>query len=401
MFRKDHPIAWAYHRRTSRFPFNMHGLNAPTHETPQFKEDLEAETADLPEPELPGAPLGDVLRRRSSCRQFAAEPIGAGALGNLLHAAYGVLGTYDLWGELCERPVPSGGGLYPLEIYVLVQRVVGLRGGVHHYVPLGHRLEVVRPDPLPTILTAEMFLGQPYLIGAAALVVITGVIERSLWKYEDRGYRYILLEAGHVAQNLNLCAEAQGLGSLNLGGFFDQDLVGLLKLDAEREIVLYGVAVGKPSNGDRVAATPARGGRGISAVLSGGCQSRSVEALAHAGSVLERGGEQVQEEAAPYLQSAVLWLAVSMAATRQRAVHGVVLDGSILPAPLSRSRQPLTGQRRRAGVSGNRTLYYVVAADDLHVAHDVELCGITEVQIGEVGPRRERLQEESRLQENQ
>lgn len=252
MFRKEHPIAWSYHRRTSRWPFNMHDLNAPTYETPRFKEDLKAETIALPRPDLPEVSLSEAILGRLSCRQFLEEPIELRKLGNLLHAAYGVLGTIELWGEFCERPVPSGGGLYPLELYVINQRVNELSGGVYHYVPLGHRLEVVRPDPLPGMLTAEMFLGQPYLIGAAAVVVFTAIVERSLWKYEDRGYRYILLECGHAAQNLNLCAAAWGLGSLNLGGFFDQDLSALLCLDSDHEIVMYGIAVGKPKTGDRV-----------------------------------------------------------------------------------------------------------------------------------------------------
>ncbi len=251
MFRADYPLAWMFHRGTSRWPFNMHGLNAPTHETPMFKEDVEAATVELEAPTLPRATLDSVLRRRSSCRRFASEPIERSELGTLLHSAYGVLDTVDLWGEFCERPVPSGGGLYPLEFYVLSQRVGGLEGGVYHYVPLGHRLEVVRPDPLPRHLTAEMFLGQPYLVNASAIVLITAVVHRSLWKYEDRGYRYILLEAGHAAQNLNLCAEGVGLASLNLGGFFDQDVMALLKLDPEREIVLYGVALGRATSDDR------------------------------------------------------------------------------------------------------------------------------------------------------
>ena len=112
-----------------------------------------------------------------------------------------------------------------------------LVGGAYHYVPLTHTLEVVRPDPLPSLLTAEMFLGQPYLSAAAAVIVLTAVVERSLWKYEDRGYRYLLLEAGHVAQNVNLTATALGLGCLNLGGFFDEDVAALLRLDDDEAAV--------------------------------------------------------------------------------------------------------------------------------------------------------------------
>ena len=252
MFRDRYPIGWAFHRRTSRWPFNIHGLNAQTGEAPPFKEDLSADTVELPHPALPDAPLADAIAARTSCRRFRQEAIPLGQVSDLLHSAYGVLGTVDLWGEFCERPVPSGGGLYPLELYVLTQNVDGLRGGAYHYVPIAHLLEVVRPDPLPSLLTSEMFLGQPYLSDAAAIVVLTGVVERSLWKYEDRGYRYLLLEAGHVAQNLNLCAAALGLGSLSLGGFFDEDVGALLRLDDDEEVVLYGIAVGQPHTSSRI-----------------------------------------------------------------------------------------------------------------------------------------------------
>jgi SagB-type dehydrogenase family enzyme len=242
--RGSHPAAWAFHRQTSRWPFNLHGLNVQTFETAAFKEDLDAECIDLGPVVEPETGLGEILRRRGSCRRFAGEPLALRELGSLLHWAYGCLDVIELQHEFCVRPVPSGGGLYPLELYVLAQNVSELGGGVYHYVPLGHRLETVRPDPLPSMLTAELFLGQPYLIEAAAIVVITAVVERSLWKYEDRGYRYILLESGHVAANLDLCADAFGLATLNLGGFLDEDVTSLLNLDPEHEIVLYGVAVG-------------------------------------------------------------------------------------------------------------------------------------------------------------
>jgi SagB-type dehydrogenase family enzyme len=249
-FRDDHPAAWTFHRHTSRWLFNLHALNEQTFETAAFKEDVSAPSIELPAPSQPGAALGDLLQRRASCRSFAPVPVALDTLSSLLHWAYGCLGTIELEHEFCVRPVPSGGGLYPLELYVLAQHVTELDGGVYHYVPLGHRLEAVRPDPLPSMLTAELFLGQPYLIEAAAIVVMTAVVERSLWKYEDRGYRYILLEAGHVGQNLDLCAEAFGLATLNLGGFLDEDVSGLLGLDDECEIVLYGVAIGHPQSAE-------------------------------------------------------------------------------------------------------------------------------------------------------
>src|SRR5690606_23135887 len=157
----------------------------------------------------------------------------------------GVIGSVDLGSEFLERPVPSGGGLYPLELYVLAQAVDGLDGGVYHYAPLGHLLEVVHDHPLPSLLSYELFLGQPYLAHAGALVVVTAVLERSLWKYEDRGYRYVLLEAGHVAQNMSLVAAALGLGCLSLGCFLGVDVEALLRVDRVEEPPLDGIAVGE------------------------------------------------------------------------------------------------------------------------------------------------------------
>jgi SagB-type dehydrogenase family enzyme len=251
MFRKKYPNAWTYHRYTCRWPFNMHGLNAPNYEIPPFKENLEANTIDLPPPILPETPLRDTIHARHCCRHFRTDTISLNQLSTLLYAGYGIHGVGEFDGEFLERPVPSGGGLYPLELYVLAQRLSGVDGGVYHYVPLGHRLELVHDTSLPQHMTSEMFLGQPYLVQAAVLIVMTAMLERSLWKYEDRGYRYILLEAGHVGQNLNLTAAAMGLGSLNLGGFFDQDLGALLRVDEGQEIPLYGIAVGVPEKLDR------------------------------------------------------------------------------------------------------------------------------------------------------
>jgi SagB-type dehydrogenase family enzyme len=247
------PLAWSYHRNTSRWPFNMHGLNE-TGEAPAFKELLGAPLTELPEPSLPERPLAGLLRERQSCRSFSGSALPLVALSSLLHAGYGITGRAALGGgEFLDRTVPSGGGLYPLELYVLAQHVEGLAGGVHHYVPLGHRLETVVDARLPQHLTAELFLGQPYLMRAGAILVVTAWLARSLWKYEDRGYRYMLLEAGHVGQNVLLAATALGLGALPLGGFFDDDLARLLRLGREQEIPLYACALGTPCGEDREA----------------------------------------------------------------------------------------------------------------------------------------------------
>ena len=254
MFRDKFPLAWTFHHNTSRWPHNVHGLSSDVRQAAPFKEYPLAETVPLPAPILPPVSLADAITRRASCRQFTGEPLPLQQVSNLLFAAYGIHGEFPFGDQqFFERTVPSGGGLFPLELYLLLRFGSDVDPGVYHYNALHHFLERIHSFQMPGPLLSELFLGQPYLMNAAGILVITTVVERSLWKYEDRGYRYILFEAGHVAQNLNLAAAAQELGCLNLGGFFDTELAALLSIDIDQEVPLYCVALGEPRTKDRVA----------------------------------------------------------------------------------------------------------------------------------------------------
>ena len=201
--------------------------------------------SELPEPGALPAPLEHVLRSRRSAGRFGTQALGIEQLATLLWAAYGVNEPAPTdgppWPDL--RTVPSGGALYPLELYVLAMDVHGLAPGVHHYDPRRHRLDELRRadlgETLPRMLTAPD-LGE----GAAAVVAITGVFWRSRFKYGLRGYRFTLLEAGHVAQNLLLAAAALELAACPCGGFFERRLDPLLEVDGVEESALYLVLLG-------------------------------------------------------------------------------------------------------------------------------------------------------------
>lgn len=250
MFRADYPIAWAFHRNTIIERHQPGGLPSVV-AAPPFKEYVNAPLVPLPAPGKLRTSLGVAIKARLSCRQFQDRPMPLRTLSTLLHASYGVQGQVLLGEhELLTRPVPSGGGLYPLEIYLLVRRVRGLQPGVYHYAALDHALEQLNPESLPGSRLTELFLGQTYTADAALIVVLTAVLARSMGKYADRGYRLILLEAGHVTQNLNLASTALGWGSVNQGGFFDAELAAVLSLDTELEVPIYATAVGKPRRVD-------------------------------------------------------------------------------------------------------------------------------------------------------
>jgi SagB-type dehydrogenase family enzyme len=242
-FRDGQPLAWTFHRGTTRWIFNTGGATFPV-QLPG-REHPEAVWASLP-PALPlPASLGTVLERRVSSRAFAPDPVPLPAVATLLRSAYGIIGRSardDI--ELIDRPVPSAGGLYPLEVSLLVRATDGLPPGVHHYLPAAHGLEQLRNGPLPHSLVTYLFMGQRWVADAALVMIVSAVPGRSLTKYGDRGYRYLLLEAGHVMQNVNLAAIALELETVNLGGFYDDELARLICVDPEHEIPLYATAVG-------------------------------------------------------------------------------------------------------------------------------------------------------------
>jgi SagB-type dehydrogenase family enzyme len=201
-------------------------------------------------------PLGLAIERRRTVRELSSGPMPLATLSMLLHACYGVRGYARAGGEqLCERTVPSAGGRYPLEIYAATRAVTGLADGVHHYDPRAHELELVREGLVQPRL-ADLALDQPVARDANVVLVITAVRERTMWKYGQRGYRYLFLDAGHVGQNLYLVATALGLGPTAIGGFYDRELGELLGLPSDEEAV-YLLCVGAPA----AAAGGAGGGR--------------------------------------------------------------------------------------------------------------------------------------------
>jgi SagB-type dehydrogenase family enzyme len=103
---------------------------------------------------------------------------------------------------------------------------------------------------VPFAALAQIFLAQPYLTAAAVVVVLAGALDRTTARYGDRGYRYVLYEAGHAMQNLTLAGAALDIGTLNLGGFLDDALAAVLRLRPDA-VPLYAVAFGPPAGADR------------------------------------------------------------------------------------------------------------------------------------------------------
>jgi SagB-type dehydrogenase family enzyme len=191
----------------------------------------------LPEGKLGTASLAEVLRSRRSRRAYGGGALSVGELATLLDAAYGVTGA--IAGTAQElRSAPSGGALYPLELYVVVQRVEGVDRGLYHYDPLRRGLERLG-ETGPDAASGDLTPYPELLAECAAFVVVTAVLWRSRFKYGQRAYRFALLEAGHVGQSFLLAAEALGLAATPVGGFYDTRVDESLGIDGLTEVSLY------------------------------------------------------------------------------------------------------------------------------------------------------------------
>ena len=185
------------------------------------------ETIQLPEPASAGdRSLEELLQQRRSVRDYPDAALPLADISQLLWAAQGITHPAGL------RTAPSAGALYPLELYVVAGNVAGLAAGVYHYRADGHRLTRMHGGDQRKPL-AQAALEQTWVGGAAAVVVIAAVYDRTTRKYGQRGVRYVHMEVGHAAENLFLQAEALGLATVVVGAFRDDEVAGVLQLPAD------------------------------------------------------------------------------------------------------------------------------------------------------------------------
>lgn len=193
--------------------------------------------------EPPGADFFDLAKRRHSARDFSGEPVGIKELSLILKYSCGITGLSDQGQS--RRAQPSGGARFPVEIYPIVFRSgPGLDAGLYHYNVKEHGLDVLWERPFGGDDIGELFT-YPWVKDAALTILMTAVFWRNQNKYGERGYRYILFEAGHIGQNIYLVSEALGLKCCALGGTRDENLEKLIDVDGTTESALYALAIGK------------------------------------------------------------------------------------------------------------------------------------------------------------
>jgi SagB-type dehydrogenase family enzyme len=209
-----------------------------------YKEYPDATRVDLPPARpLNNCPIHDALRNRRSTRDFADVPISSQSLSYLLWASTGIFRKehgYEF------RTAPSAGALYPIETYLCINNIQAIPSGIYHYSIKGHYLELLKPGNY-AMDVARAALDQEMCRAAAVIFIWTAVFQRSQWKYGQRAYRYVYLDAGHVAENLALAATSLDLGSCPIAALYDDEANRILGVDGIAESVIYMTVVGYPA----------------------------------------------------------------------------------------------------------------------------------------------------------
>lgn len=220
----------------------------------KFKEEP-SRLLRLPDYRKINAPIGAVIRSRRSVRSYRGRPMPLRDLASLLYYGQGVTGKLDLQGlpptvtlgaeqAISLRSAPSGGGLYPIDLYALALHVEGLERAAYCYVPEHHALKRSGQFGPSTDVSKLAQFGEIEVSKASLLLVYVYRLLDNSRKYGDSGLAYALIEAGEIAENIHLTATALGIGSCDVGGYAKHELERVLGLDGLSQHVIHLTVLG-------------------------------------------------------------------------------------------------------------------------------------------------------------
>lgn len=201
---------------------------------------------DLPAPaelQMPKLDLTVAINQRKSLRKYATESLSQEELSYLLWCTQGVKQVTNRPATI--RTVPSAGSRHPFETYLLINNVEGLEAGLYRYIALEHKLVAVDlSEGLDDKITQACYR-QVFVKTSAVTFIWVADAYRSIWRYQERAYRYMHLDAGHVCQNLYLAVEPIDAGCCAIAAFDDDAINSLLSVDGEEQFVIYVATVGR------------------------------------------------------------------------------------------------------------------------------------------------------------
>ena len=185
----------------------------------------------------------EAIERRRSVRDYSTAPLSQEELSYLLWCTQGVQRTSA--GGQTMRTVPSAGARHAFETLLCINKVSGLRPGLYRFLALDHALLEENLEAGVADRLVEACLGQGFVKTCAVTFIWTAEVYRMTYRYGERGYRYLHLDAGHVCQNLYLAAEAIGCGVCAIAAFEDDEVNRVLGLDGVNRFAIYLGTVGK------------------------------------------------------------------------------------------------------------------------------------------------------------
>lgn len=217
---------------------------------PQKAFDPASELIPLPKPDpaiLKKPNILTCIAERKSRRKYSSASLTLDELAYLLWATQGVRKVIPSGRHY--RTVPSAGARHTFETYLIIQHVEGLKAGVYRYLPFDHQLvRLFSVENLPEKMTA-LASNQPFVGNSAVCFIWSSIPYRMEWRYGIRSERMILMDVGHVCQNLYLAAESIGCGTCGVAVYQQDELDQFLGLDGRDEFVIYLAPVGKVGQG--------------------------------------------------------------------------------------------------------------------------------------------------------
>ncbi len=198
--------------------------------------------------------LTDVMARRRTVRECdEAAFVGQDAIADCLYAGLGITGwTSNCVGKLPLGMTPSGGARNPFEAYLFVKRVDGLAPGIYHYSAVEHSIGLVREAEIEL---SDLVAGQDWAETMSCAIVLCASLERTMWKYHDgNAYRVVLIEAGHIGQNIMLAATQAGLTACPTAALSHSRIRDAIGLERITDTPVYTLTIGVPQDQVHLAA---------------------------------------------------------------------------------------------------------------------------------------------------
>ncbi len=186
--------------------------------------------------------LIEAIAKRRSRRAYTDAPLTLEELSFLLWSCQGIEKVAN--NIRAYRTVPSAGCRHPFETYVLVNRVDGLAPGLYRYLPVEHKLCLIRADD-DVVAEIHVASENQYVFESAATFVWTVIPYRTEWRYLGHSHRVILMDVGHACQNLYLAAESIGCGTCALAAYDQKRMDAALGVDGEEEFAVYLAPIGR------------------------------------------------------------------------------------------------------------------------------------------------------------